>query len=75
MSDIKQRLIGAIAVMDEDGAKRLWKIVEGLYSEGSSWDSIPEEEPDEIDIEMIREALEDPDCRDFVSADRIITMD
>lgn len=71
MSDIKERLIGAITVMDEDGAQRLWKIVEGLYSEKEGWDSIPEEDPDEIDLEMIHDALNDPDCREFVSAEEI----
>ena len=72
MSDIKQRLIGAITVMDEDGAQRLWKIVEGLYSD-DGWSSISEEEPDEIDLQMIREALGDPDCREFVSAEEILS--
>ena len=32
MSEVKARLIGAITVMDEVGAQRLWEIVERLYS-------------------------------------------
>lgn len=71
MSDIKERLIGAITVMDEDGAQRLWKIVEGLYSDSGGWGSVMEEEPDEIDLQMIRDALDDPDCREFIPADEI----
>lgn len=71
MSNIKERLIGAITVMDEDGAQRLWKIVEGLYLDKDGWDSIPEEDPDETDLQMIRDALDDPDCREFVSAEGI----
>ncbi len=73
MSDIKERLIGAITVMDEDGARRLWEIVEGLYSKAGGWDSVPEEDPDETDLEMIRDALSDPDCREFVPAEEIET--
>ena len=32
MSETKARLIGAITVMDEASAQRLWDIVERLYS-------------------------------------------
>lgn len=71
MSDIKERLIGAITVMDEGGAQRLWKIVEGLYSEQDGWDAVSEEDPDETDLQMIRDALDDPDCREFVPAEKI----
>lgn len=61
MSEVKARLIGAITVMDEESARRLWGIIERMYSSGS-WDAIEEVAPDEIDLEMIRELREDPDC-------------
>ena len=66
MSEVKARLIGAITVMDEDGAQRLWNIVKQLYS-SNGWDSVEEAEPDEIDLQMIRDAQSDPDCRSFAS--------
>ena len=63
MSDVKERLIGAITIMDEASALRLWEIVRGFSDE--AWDKIGEEEPDEFDLQMIREAETDPDCRVF----------
>lgn len=66
MSEVKARLIGAITVMDEDGAQRLWDIVTRLYS-ANDWDAVGEVKPDEADLEMIREARLDPDCSTFVS--------
>lgn len=66
MSEVKARLIGAITVMDEDGAQRLWDIVKRLYS-SDGWDAVEETEPDEIDLQMIREAQTDPDCGVFAS--------
>lgn len=65
MSSVKERLIGAITVMDEVGAQRLWGIVEQMYS--GAWDKIEEIEPDEIDLQMVRDAQADPDCKVFAS--------
>lgn len=70
MSEVKARLIGAITVMDEDGAQRLWSIVKRLYS-SNGWDTVEEAEPDEIDLQMIREAQSDPDCSTFASDDEV----
>ena len=66
MSEVKNRLIGAITVMDEAGAQRLWAMVQQLYAD--SWDNIEEVQPDELDLQMIRQIQQDPDCQDFVSA-------
>ncbi len=70
MSEIKARLIGAITVMDEAHAQKLWDYIEGLYS-GSQWDAIEEAEPDEIDLQMIREAQADPECSSMASAEEV----
>lgn len=66
MSEVKANLIGAITVMDEDGAQRLWDIVKRMYS-SDSWDTVENVKPDEIDLQMIREAQADPDCSTFAS--------
>ena len=66
MSEVKARLIGAITVMDEDGAQRLWDIVTRLYS-SNGWDTVEEVAPDEVDLQMIRAAQSDPDCSTFAS--------
>ena len=63
MSNIKERLLGAITVMDDNYAQRLWNYV--LELAGSGWDSIEEEDPDEVDLQMILEAASDPDCHTF----------
>ena len=64
MSIVKERLIGAITIMDEADAARLWEVVQGFSEE--AWDNIEEEEPDEIDLQMIRDAETDPECKVFV---------
>ncbi len=61
MSEIKARLFGAITVMDESDARRLWKMVEQMYSK-DGWDAIEETLPDATDLQMIHEAQSDPDC-------------
>lgn len=63
MSNIKERLFGAITVMSETDALKLWGIVEGLYN--TDWEDIEEVEPDEIDLQMIHDANTDPDCHVF----------
>ena len=44
MSNVKERLLGAITVMDETSAARLWEFV--LEMSNNGWDSIEEIEPD-----------------------------
>lgn len=63
MSNVKERLLGAITVMNEEDAMRLWEFV--LELSGNGWDSIEEVEPDEIDLQLIHEAQSDPDCQVF----------
>ena len=66
MSNIKERILGAVTVMSEKDAKTLWKIIIDNFP---SWDDIDEVEPDEIDLAMLREAETDPDCQTFVSSE------
>ena len=63
MSNVKERLLGAITVMDETSAARLWEFV--LEMSNNGWDSIEEVEPDEIDLKMIQEIQNDHDCHTF----------
>lgn len=64
MSNVKERLIGAITVMENEDAMQLWNFV--LKMKGiMSWDDIEEIEPDDIDLQMIKAAENDPDCHDF----------
>lgn len=63
MSNVKERLLGAITVMDETTAARLWDFV--LEITDSRWEAIEEVKPDEIDLKMIQEIQSDPDCKTF----------
>ena len=63
MSNVKERLFGAITVMDETSASRLWDFVLEMTDNG--WSSIEETDPDEMDLKMIAEIQSDPDCQSF----------
>lgn len=67
MSNIKERLLGAITVMTEPEALKLWNIIEQLYSD--RWATVEEVPRDEIDLQMLQEAQNDPDCHSFLSAE------
>lgn len=70
MSNVKERIIGAVTVMSEENAEKIWTIIERNFS-ASKWDDIEEVEPDEIDLEMISEAKSDIDCQVFVSQQEV----
>lgn len=69
MSSIKERLFGAITVMDETNAKQLWDFVLELYRD--DWNSIEESDPDPIDLQMIAEAEKDPNCQVMATEDEV----
>lgn len=54
MSNIKERLIGAITVMSDEQALQLWQRL--------VLESAPEVEPDEFDLKMLNAIENDPDC-------------
>lgn len=35
----------------------------------TDWNNIPEEDPDEIDLAMLRAIETDPECKEFLSAE------
>ena len=62
MSNIKERILGAVTVMSEKDANSLWKIIIDNFS---SWSDIEEIEPDKTDLDMLNEI----ECKTFVSSD------
>lgn len=40
-------------------------------SEEAIWDNIPEVEPDEIDLQMLKEIEQDKDCHEFIPAEEV----
>lgn len=68
MNAIKERIMGAVTVMNDEQAEKIWNIIK-LSMSDNAWENIEEIEPDELDIRMQREIDSDPDCKEFVSSD------
>ena len=68
MSNVKERILGAVTVMSDYDAEIIWRIILNHFST-TSWDDIEEEVPDEIDLQMLKEIKENPDCQEFASAE------
>ncbi|NDO19501.1 hypothetical protein FMM68_07505 [Lachnospiraceae bacterium MD329] len=66
MSDVKERIVGAVTVMSETDANTLWKLIIDNFSE---WENIKEIVPDETDVKMLQEIEADTDCHTFMSSD------
>jgi len=68
MSAVKERLFGAFTTMSESDAQSLWEIIESSYSNTVSkdWNDIEEVTPDEIDIAMLADIAQNPDCKEFI---------
>lgn len=68
MSDIKERILGAISIMNDDDAKIVWELILTHFPK-RSWDNIETVVPDEWDKKMLADIENNPDCKEFVSAD------
>lgn len=66
MSNVKERILGAVTVMSDSDAEAVWKMILKRFP-SKSWDDIKEVEPDEWDKQMLKEIQSDPDCHEFVS--------
>ena len=64
MNITKERIIGAITVMSDDAADKLWHIISTEFV--PSWDNIKETEPDEWDLQMLEDIKNNPDCKEMV---------
>jgi len=72
MSAVKERIIGAVTVMQEEDAELIWHIIQKKYAgRNISWENIEEIVPDEWDLEMLKEIEINPDCKKFVSSDAV----
>ena len=65
MSAVKERILGAVTVMNENDAQILWNMITQTFSE--SWENIEEIKPDDWDLQMLDEIRENPECREFMS--------
>ncbi len=70
MSHVKERILGAVTVMSEDDAQILWNTIINHFS-NKHWDSIESVEPDDLDLQMLKEIEENPDCSEFISSEEL----
>lgn len=71
MNAIKERILGAVTVMDDSDAEKVWNFVVKNLSP-HSWDNIEEISPDEWDLQMLDDIDKNPDCHEFVSQDELL---
>lgn len=72
MSAVKERIIGALALMNDSEAEKVWTVIQDNFSVRSkSWDDIEEVEPDEIDLKMLNEIKNNPECKEFIPASQV----
>lgn len=69
MTSVKERIIGAVTVMNDSDAEKFWNII--LTNFSPSWDDIEEIEPDEFDLQMLKAIESDPECHDFIPENEI----
>lgn len=69
MNALKERILGAVTVMNNADTLRLWNIISDEFgNREADWASIPEEVPDDIDLQMLADIETDPECREFMSS-------
>lgn len=69
MSNIKERILGAVTIMSDYDAEIVWKLIVDRFST-TSWDDIP----DEIDLQMLKEIDTNPDCHEFISSEEAMKI-
>ena len=67
MSNIKERIFGALTVMSEEDALNLWNIITEKFS---VWSNIENVEPDEWDLKMIAD-IENSSDNEYISSDKL----
>jgi len=73
MSNVKERIIGAVTIMDEQDAVKVWNIIMTTFRQ-KEWSNIPEEAPDDVDLAMLSEIKADADCQKFVSSEEAMKL-
>ncbi|MBQ9388749.1 MAG: hypothetical protein IJU07_01065, partial [Synergistaceae bacterium] len=71
LGEIQRRNVTASRIMNDEDASRLWDYISRNFDDAARWALIPEEEPDEWDLEMIEEIKHDPDCHVFVNGEEL----
>ncbi|MCD8089126.1 MAG: hypothetical protein LUD81_00600 [Clostridiales bacterium] len=72
MTAVKERILGAVTIMSNNDAEKLWHIIKTDFG-SSEWDDIEEVVPDEWDLKMLSDIENDPDCKEFVSEEELLS--
>ena len=73
MTATKERIIGAVSLMNDKEAEFFWKMIQNRYIVSpKTWDDIEEVEPDEFDFMMLEEARNNPECHEFISQEELM---
>ncbi len=73
MTAVKERILGAVTLMNDDTAEKFWRLIQDHFAISTkTWDDIEEAEPDEIDLQMLKDIDSDPDCHEFISSDKLM---
>ena len=65
MSAVKERILGAVTVMNDNDAQILWNMITQTF--GVNWENIEEIKPDDWDMKMLYDIKNNPECHEFVS--------
>ncbi len=68
MTAIKERILGAVTVMNDTEAEAVWELIIANFPK-RSWADIETVAPDEWDKKMLADIETNPDCKEFVSSD------
>lgn len=72
MTAVKERIMGAVTLMNDQDAEKIWNLIQSHFVISSKgWDNIEEVIPDQIDLLMLKEIEDDPDCHEFVSSEDV----
>lgn len=69
----KEKILTLLEVMPEHDAEILFKYIITRYQlSPKTWDAIEEVEPDDVDLKMLDEIENNPDCKEFVSSKELL---
>lgn len=71
MNAIKERILGAVTIMTDSEAEKVWYFVTNNL-QPRSWDDIEEISPDEWDLKMLNDIKKNPDCHEFISQEDLL---
>ena len=72
MTAVKERIIGAVSIMSDKDADIFWHIIQKHFTAPDLFANIEEVEPDEVDLMMLKEIENNPDCHEFISQEELL---